>query len=376
MAFVRAFQSGLWSDTTSSSPWWDGSALYAPDASDDVYSNAFTIHVDTNVTVNSITNSSATSRLWKDGATTTATFGGTFNLLNNSTLAATIASQNSVNTQTVLLSAENSATIVGTVNGGGGTRTVASVINRGTGNLNIVGSILGGTSFQAGGTAVQNAVGGLIVHTGNILGGSGSNARGLDNAVAGTIIVVGNVTAGSGSAAVGVNSASTGSTVIVGNIAASSTTNGFISPNAAAINKISGNMISNANGTAAIFATRYVIDPIPQNGLIRYSNLNQFTTDSLSAFSMPPISSVRAGVSFANGTLFGTCVIPPSAAVLSGVPVDFTVGSAILNIEQLDSSKFFNTLVGDVTASNSIGVRLKNTATLESVGRIIQSFSR
>jgi len=95
-----------------------------------------------------------------------------------------------------------------------------------------------------------------------------------------------------------------------------------------------------------------------------------FTTDSLSAFSMPPVSAVRSGVSFANSTLTGTCKVPSANSVNIGVPVDNTIGTAFLTPATL-----FDTSVASLTASDSLGARLKNSATVQSVGNIIASFS-
>ena len=69
MADVRAFRSGNWSDITATSPWWNGTAIFAPAAADVVYTSNFTITADTTATVNTLTNASATSRVWKDGGT-------------------------------------------------------------------------------------------------------------------------------------------------------------------------------------------------------------------------------------------------------------------------------------------------------------------
>jgi hypothetical protein len=374
MANVRAFRSGAWSDTNpATSPWGTGGVLYAPAANDDVYSNTYTIHVDTNVTVTSVTNGSATSRLWKDGATTTATAGGTFNLLNGAVLTGNVninVGQTPTSSSAVaVLSGTNAATIIGIVYGniasGGG--NITTVINSSSNILTIVGGVQAQNKSYAVAVA-SNTSSGVINITGNIIGGPSS--RGLDNSSVGTIIVTGNITGGTGSAAYGINNSSTGTAIIVGNVVATSATNAFVSSNASAINKISGNIINNSNGTAAIYAASYRVDPVPTNSVIQYSNTNMFTTDSLSAFSMPPVSAVRSGVAFANSTLTGTCKVPSANSVNIGVPVDNAVGTAFLNPATL-----FDTSVASLTASDSLGARLKNSATVQSVGNIIASFS-
>jgi hypothetical protein len=370
MPNVRAFRSGNWSDTNpATSPWGTGGVLYAPAAGDDVYSNNFTIHVDTNVTVNSVTNNSATSRLWKDGATTTATGGGTFNLLNGVVMSGN-ATAGSTGSSAITLSGTNSANIVGSITGGGSTG-VSGFRMSSSGICNITGSVIGSPTNAAFGC--ENTGPGILTITGNAIAGSGiaSNAHAAVNSSAGTLVVIGNITGTSNNAtSYGINNSSTGTAIIVGNVTATSATNAFVSSNASAINKISGNIINHPNGTAAIYAARYVVDPIPQNSFIQYSNVNQFSTDSLSAFSMPPVSAVRFGTSFANGTLTGTCKVPSQNSVNVGVPVDNTVGTAFLTPAAL-----FDTSIASLTASNTLGARLKNSATVQSVGNIIASFS-
>ena len=369
MANVRAFRSGAWSDTNpATSPWGTGGALYAPAAGDDVYSATFTIHVDTNVTVNSVTNGSATSRLWKDGATTTASGGGTFNLLNGVTITANVPFQSASLSPTISLTGTNSSTLVGYIVGGTG-NTYPGAKNTGSGIFNVTGSITGGSGTSSYGCG--NDSNGTLNITGTVTGGSSTAAYGISNTSVGTIIITGNIVSGpSNSTAYGINNSSTGTAIVVGNVVATSATNAFVSSNASAINKMSGNIINHSNGTAAIYATRYVVDPVPTNSVIQYSNTNMFTTDSLSAFSMPPVSAVRSGVSFANSTLTGTCKVPSANSVNIGVPVDNTVGTAFLTPATL-----FDASVASLTASDSLGARLKNSATVQSVGNIVASFS-
>jgi hypothetical protein len=313
-----------------------------------------------------VSNKPATSRLWKDGATTTAADGGTFNLLNGTVFTGNCSSQS---TAVLSLSGNNSANIVGSALIGGANNS-PGIQNSGTGILNVVGTVTGGPSN--GGVGCRNVGTGITNITGIVSGSvSGGGGTGADNPNVGTLNVVGNVVGGNFAGfSYGINNSSTGTAIIVGNVTATSATNAFVSSNAYAINKISGNIINHSNGTAAIYATRYVVDRVPTNSVIQYSNVNMFTTDSLSAFSMPPVSAVRFGTSFANGTLTGTCKVPSQNSVNVGVPVDNTVGTAFLTPAAL-----FDTSVASLTASNTLGARLKNSATVQSVGSVISSFS-
>ena len=223
MSFVRALRTGYWNDTnTSTSPWGSAGILFAPTSIDDVYSNGFNVFVSGGViTTGTVTNGGG-FRVWADGPRQAATAGGTFVLTDKCTLVATISTQNYINTQTVLLSGLNSANIVGTINGPGAARTVASVINSGQKYLTITGNILGGASATAGAGGISNSSTGSITHIGNITGGTGTGSEGIRNGSSGGIRVIGNVTGGTGSGAHGVNSTSFGSVQILGSMTANS----------------------------------------------------------------------------------------------------------------------------------------------------------
>lgn len=442
MANVRAFRSGLWSDTNpATSPWGTGGVLYPPATAapfDDVFTNSFTIQIDTNPTVVSLTNASATSRLWKDGATTTATQGGTYNLTNNTTLSGNVIT-GSAGTPCLTLSGANSAIVRGGVTGGvGGSVTAGShgISHTSTGSLRVEGTVTGGqTAGSAGSHGINfNSNGGTLTVVGDIYPGSNNNTYASGIVFAGTgnatitgnlygsgstgvnttvvicggavnLTVTGNVYGGAGAGSPGISITSTGVVNIIsseilggaGQVAISNTAAGSInvvsaliraggfvgisSSNANSILKVSGNIINAPNGTAAIYAASYFISPVPTNGYIRYARngtgigsdayLFQYTTDSLSAFSMPPISAVRQGTTFANGTLTGTCAMPEPQSVAYGVVYDNnSVGTAALSPQNIFSAE-----IPSLTATNSIGVRLKNAATTENVGKLIASFN-
>lgn len=373
MANIKAAQTGNWSATST----WTGGVV--PVAGDNVSSNNFTVTVDVNATVANVTNGTAYA----------ATAGGSFALNNGITLTSNCI--NGTSSSLISISGTASATIVGNItsaaSGGGVAITMSS-----SGTLTISGNIITGNGAAAYGVhntssgavnitgicngaigggfpqAVYNASAGSVTITGSVYGNGGVGAT---NASTGTVTIIGNVFGGT--TAAGANNASTGIFTIIGNITASTGANGFTA--AGGTNRLSVNVINALNGTAAIYAASYLMTPVPYNGYIRYANdgtnyLNQFTTDSLSAFSMPPISAVRSGVQFANNTLTGTCQIPAAASVSFGVPVDNIVGTAALN-----PVDFMNVSIASLTATDSLGARLKNSATVESVGRIIASFS-
>ncbi len=342
------------------------SATTVPTIGDNASANTFTIQITGSVVCDNITNGS-----YYGGSSN-----GTFNLGNGSQVTSNYILGGS--TQVFLLSGTNSSTIVG--NNIPANASTAVITHQSSGTLNIVGSLVAGTGVNAcrGVFFATGAVNGTLNVTGNVQGGTGSNSDAIGTQVTGNVInIVGNVT---GNVGAGINN-SMSAVTIVGSCVASSTNYAVnTSSNAAANVRISGNLIGAPNGIPAVYAASYTVNPVPYQTYIRYANngtgvgsdayLYHYTTDSLSAFSMPPVSAVRAGLQYANNTLTGTCQIPPVSSVAFGALVGNTTGTAAITGNDL-----FNVSIASLTATDSVGARLKNSATVESVGRIIASFS-
>ncbi len=338
------------------------SATSVPTIGDNASANTFTIQITGSVACDNITNGNAYS----------GTAGGTFNLGNNSQVTSNASAGST--TSCFVLSGTNSSTIVGYFIGGNASSSGACSFTS-SGVLNSTGTIVGGTGSSTG-YGIFCSGSGTLNHTGAVIGGGGG--PGIYNSSIGTITVYGNL---NGATTAAVSNASTGSVTVVGNVTGDSRGGaGIASTNAAANVRISGNLIGAPNGIPAVYAASYTVNPIPYQTYIRYANngtgvgsddyLYHYTTDSLSAFSMPPVSAVRAGLQYANNTLTGTCQIPPVSSVNFGALVGNTTGTAAIT-----SNSLFDVSVASLTASDSLGARLKNSATVESVGRIITSFS-
>lgn len=83
---------------------------------------------------------------------------------------------------------------------------------------------------------------------------------------------------------------------------------------------------------------------------------------------MPAPSDVRYGTSFdVSGSQTGTMAVPPAASVAYGVPVDATTGTAIIDPDTLGLA-IMNVLRSESFVAGSMGERLKNAATIESIG--------
>ena len=113
---------------------------------------------------------------------------------------------------------------------------------------------------------------------------------------------------------------------------------------------------------------------------------------------MPAATDVRSGVSYASGALTGSCAVPAASSVASGVPVDATTGTAALTpaavweyasrtitggtVTTLTNApnvptpsaiadEVWNRQASAITTTNSIGERVKNTATTAIVGNLL-----
>jgi hypothetical protein len=404
------------------------SATTVPTIGDNAIANTFTIQITGNVACDNIHTSTVYG----------GSNGGSFNVDTTSgsvNLSASILGgyTGTSSTATVRANGSNSLNIYGNITqitGGSKGNLTISLSSILAGSLNIYGDVsgplatttIGGYAIQSSGSGPINLYGNVI--GGNIVGGSGAPAMILSSP--NTVTVYGNIAGGTGkSADFGISNTSTGSVTVYGNLnalaanAVSNTSTGSVtvygnlnptsvacinntstgsvtvlgnvtgdsrggagitSTNAAANVRISGNLIGAPNGIPAVYAAAYTVNPIPSQTYIRYANngtgvgsdayLYHYTTDSLSAFSMPPVSAVRAGVQYADNTLTGTCEIPPVSSVTFGTLVDKTTGTAILT-----SNNLWETPIASLTATNSVGARLRNSATVESVGRILASFT-
>lgn len=339
------------------------SATTVPTIGDNAIANTFTIQITGNVACDNITN----------GVTYGGTTGGTFNLENASQLTSVIR-VGATSDNCITLSGSNSSTIVGDIFGAGNPGVAVQF----TGSaLNITGTVEAHVGNNTG--AVKNAGTGNLTVTGIVYGnGGGNRGHGIQNTSTGQVTIIGPVI---GRIFAAVDSSTAGTISVVGNVISDSRGGaGIASSNAAANVRISGNLIGASNGIPAVYAASYTVNPVPYQTYIQYANngtgvgsdayLYHYTTDSLSAFSMPPVSAVRAGLQYANNTLTGTCQMPAASAVNFGALVDNTSGTAALT-----NNTLFDVSVASLTASDSLGARLKNSATVESVGRIIASFS-
>lgn len=363
MAIVYAVKTGNWSDPTV----WNTGAL--PTADDDVYSNTFTVTIDTSPTVLSISNTAATG----------VTAGGTFVPTNEITLTCTAT--RGINAFTVAfpfscsLSSGQSCTlafnyaansnlgvglvrhtgdgilnVIGSIGGGAnnidiisnqsagtinvtgsltGSLSTATVGNLASGTINMTGSVTGG---PLGGHGIRNIASGTVNVVGNVVGGN-SNATGVLQSGVGTVNIIGGVTGANGP---GVSNTSTGTVTINGATTASNNAAGISSSLATAQINLTGPFITSANGTNPVYALnwRWASTAPSTYYEVRTSDTNiirsLYTADSVGG--NPDTTDVRSGTTFGPaGELTGTLAVPPAGSVALGVPVDGTTGTATID---------------------------------------------
>jgi hypothetical protein len=305
--------------------------------------------------------------------------------------------------QTVLFSGAGIFNITGTINGLQ-TKTGLNITGNGTCNIvgdlypanagsamtiagnaivNITGNIypsLGGSVFN--GTLIIPAVSAVVTFTGNVF--YDSNVNFLCNGIYVTgnsrLNVIGNVYAGSGSTYTGISA--TGSCYIdmVGIIKPNRGLPAFYSTGAGAINVLSGPFISGDSGVQPFYIARmhyrrtmgsyFEFRDNSTNGALPPAGAAPATrlVAPGTAVDAPSPANVRFGTSYALGAQTGTMIVPSPSNVAKNVPVDNTVGTAIL-----DADSVWAVPLTSINTLNSIGRRVKNAATVETTGAQIQT---
>lgn len=283
--------------------------------------------------------------------------------------------------------------IFGDVEGAGGLSNAAINIYSSV-NLNVYGNVYGtrlpNIQYGSGGIYCSNS-GANIVIVGNVIGssfeGSGGN-QGLRMGMlvnsANSVEITGNIISGGfwtfnpGQRFYAVFVNAVPNLSIVGTIQASTGESGLITTTSPASfespffynHQLSGPFISGPTGLAPFRAGGFkLISNIGNSYQFRDLNLN--TTSMVSPdilVDLPPPSDVRQGRSYGSGNYVGEIAIPPVNRVSLGVPVDNTVGTAVLT-----GADVWNVQTSALTVAGSVGIRLKNVATIAMVGAQLEA---
>lgn len=289
-----------------------------------------------------------------------------------------------VNCNVILINnSSNVVNIVGNIIGSGTQKQMIRLLN---GTLNIVGNV---TVINTTANFVQPIVttNGNLTITGNlscdnIVGGSDLTSYCLSNGASCTTNIIGNIIGD-------INQNSTRQTYClissgyvkqIGYISAGRLYPSFVSTAAGAINILTGPFISSTYGVLPIYVSR--MHYFRTSG--SYFEFRDNSTDGAlspgaiasasrlvspdTVIDAPSPSNVRFGTTYASGSMTGTMQVPAAQNVQYGVLVDNTVGTAALK-----PSDVWDMALTNISASNSIGVRIKNAATVETVGSQLQS---
>ena len=379
----KATASGKWSQSI-----WD----VTPSVGDDVFANGFTVEIDQNVNVGSLRTS--VSGVY-------AVAGGGFTLFQPLSVIASSGGflAGSTTCLTSFVSA-GTAFLSGNVYNTGAATGTNGVLHNSVGTLTIVGSVTGARAAGSAASAhgINNSSAGLILLIGEVHGGNqnagGGATYGIFNNSLGSVIVQGNVQGG-GAAGSAFNHAifqnSTGTVLISGTITASANAHGVVAANTAARNEFTGTLVNSISGRQAVYCAKYLVHPkmfdsatvqaVDRSG----TYVTYYAPEAYSTSYVPHISSVALGTAYAavsslSGVavnipvqLSGTMVVPSEASVTLGTLVGQTTGTAVNTSALLQ--QVWNTNINTLTAANSLGARLKSTATVQEVGQQIQNLN-
>lgn len=228
--------------------------------------------------------------------------------------------------------------------------------------LTINGNVYGGGQYIAIGLGPN---GPSLVVNGNVYGGSSSNGYGIATGVNSTVTVNGNAYAGTAQAAI--SNQNSGATVKV----VRAVGNGYGVGSAVGSSVVA---ITTSNTAAATFVEELEFGPLGQSPIsgpvsltdkssnkilfYRPGQSQKTLVDASASNVLPAASDVRFGTVYNSGSSTGTCNVPSAGQVAFGVAVDATTGTAVLA-----PSDVWNAATSTLTASGSIGERLKNVST-------------
>ena len=280
------------------------------------------------------------------------TAAGTLNIIGNlsSTVSSLAAAAN-----TLKIDANATINVTGDVNGSSGVSNVTSqapIFCNSNSTLNITGNVTGAA------TCGIYTIGSTVNIIGSVTGGT--TAPALNNATSASTISVTGITAVST-----VATASSTQPAILTSVAY--TTNAA----SGTLVKVSGNVV-NANGLMAIIAPRITIDTNTSSWTFQTTaGANRILYAAGVALGNPAIVDVRLGTVYGASSEFtGTLIVPSPSNVLQGVGTDATVGTLLMTPQQ-----FWDHLISTGFASNSIGDRLQNAATVATTGGQIASYN-
>jgi hypothetical protein len=261
---------------------------------------------------------------------------------------------------------------------GSGSSGILNTNQSTTGTINLTGNVY--STLTTAAVNGSNSASTINIY-GSVFGGSVANVYGVvNNSATGSVLISGSAVGGTGSAAYGAVNASTGILRVkraVGNDWGLGYTTAL---------GASPGVFSSLSGSRT-FVEELECGPRgqwPTGGVIFFTPNPKatalFKTDTFQNYTLiqsnsadnllPPVSSVRQNEIYNLGMDTGTCVIPPASSVSFGASVDNTTGTATLI-----STNVWNISSQEITDSQSLGGRLKNTLTANAAEKLVNSFN-
>lgn len=248
----------------------------------------------------------------------------------------------------------------------------------GAGTLNYTGDVYSGTSSTGSIGIRVNGTSAVVNMTGNLIWQSsgGSFFNPLVSLVSNSFNLTGNVFGGFNN---GIQSSSNSYLKVIGTITAGISAAAISSTSSGAINIFTGPFISHPTGIQPLYVTRmhyqrtlgsyYEFRDSSTNGALPPAGAAPATrlVSPDTVVDAPIPANVRQGVVYASGSQTGTMIVPSPSNVANNVPVDNTLGTAVL-----DPNAIWAVPLTSINTLNSIGRRVKNAATVETTGAQIQ----
>jgi hypothetical protein len=166
MKRINAQKSGNWSDPDV----WDG---YIPAENDMVFCNSYTIFLDQDIKVKSISN----DRTYSD------VFGGNIELVKNNTI---IEADLYSNYNTLITITNKSLFVIGNIFGGYSYANTPCILNN-SGEISVIGSVVGGAASSCMG--ITNYSTETLNITGSVCNGNGEWSYGINNESGGKVFI-------------------------------------------------------------------------------------------------------------------------------------------------------------------------------------------
>ena len=249
---------------------------------------------------------------------------------------------NGVSSPALVLNSGNAVINSGVINGG---NQSTGITNTSNGSITINNSSISGGGSN--GVAINNNTNsGSIVVSGSTLRGGSNGATAITNTLTGSVSISNStITASNNTTGPAISNAAAGTlSVTSSDMIASAFVSAIIGTNTSAIVNLSGNFYDHWQGIPAVYVSKFKLGIAPTLAQHRFALAG--TTDSYftmygadnGAFGNPIAANVRSGIVYGGGNLTGSCAVPAAGSVSLGVPVDNTIGTAVLTVADVQSA--------------------------------------